>query len=436
MPKKTNNNLIIILVIIFIIFIKRFGSEIQAIENWDELGCASSADGTDCYCCDITPYYHLTTRYDFCGKVIVATVGISPNDACGTFINCSDTDMTNKYPDGRNMYQKGRVTDKNGNVSNYDYCIDSNTLFEFYCTIDPEGYSVTEYIDCLPGYECNDGTCKSVTCMDTDMTNTYPQGRNIYSVGRTTNMDGIISEYDTCSDINTVYEHYCLSDGNSATEYIDCPDGSFCENGICNQQNCMPNTMWCEFPNIWQCSSDGVSKSIVDICEENEICEKVSSIYVRCASSDVYYCKSNDHLCYEYSENSYPEHCYTTLQLCQNEQCDFDGICEYSMGETNENCPTDCRDICGNGIIEFGEDCDGSNLNSKTCILLGYDSGTLSCNNCDFDTSACIGEIKCSSDSDCEFYQKCMNGKCELNITIFILVGFGIFVMVMLRKKW
>ncbi len=47
--------------------------------------------------------------------------------------------------------------------------------------------------------------------------------------------------------------------------------------------------------------------------------------------------------------------------------------------------------ICGNGIIEGGEDCEGENLNGQTCESIGYGPGTLSCDiACSFDTSNCI----------------------------------------------
>lgn len=46
--------------------------------------------------------------------------------------------------------------------------------------------------------------------------------------------------------------------------------------------------------------------------------------------------------------------------------------------------------VCGNGIIDSGESCDGAALNSATCVTRGFDSGTLTCaNNCTFNTSAC-----------------------------------------------
>jgi hypothetical protein len=47
--------------------------------------------------------------------------------------------------------------------------------------------------------------------------------------------------------------------------------------------------------------------------------------------------------------------------------------------------------VCGNGIIENGEDCEGANLNNKTCQSLGYSGGTLSCDiSCSFVTTQCI----------------------------------------------
>jgi hypothetical protein len=46
--------------------------------------------------------------------------------------------------------------------------------------------------------------------------------------------------------------------------------------------------------------------------------------------------------------------------------------------------------VCGNKIINTGEDCDGTNLNGKSCISLGYAGGTLKCSSaCRFDTSSC-----------------------------------------------
>lgn len=46
---------------------------------------------------------------------------------------------------------------------------------------------------------------------------------------------------------------------------------------------------------------------------------------------------------------------------------------------------------CGDGIIDEGEQCDGSNLVDQTCELQGFDFGTLLCSDtCQFVTSQCV----------------------------------------------
>lgn len=45
---------------------------------------------------------------------------------------------------------------------------------------------------------------------------------------------------------------------------------------------------------------------------------------------------------------------------------------------------------CGDGEMNGSESCDGSDLNSQTCVTQGYDTGTLTCSSsCAFVTSAC-----------------------------------------------
>ena len=44
---------------------------------------------------------------------------------------------------------------------------------------------------------------------------------------------------------------------------------------------------------------------------------------------------------------------------------------------------------CGNGIIEEGEECDGSDFGTDSCSTYGYNSGSLTCSSCTIDTSSC-----------------------------------------------
>ena len=62
------------------------------------------------------------------------------------------------------------------------------------------------------------------------------------------------------------------------------------------------------------------------------------------------------------------------------------------------SCTTDSTDpaVCGNGIIEADEQCDGTNLGGSSCVSLGYSGGNLSCNgSCRFDTAACTEDDGC-----------------------------------------
>jgi len=56
---------------------------------------------------------------------------------------------------------------------------------------------------------------------------------------------------------------------------------------------------------------------------------------------------------------------------CGNNRCE--------AGENNNNCPQDCKPVCGNNVVEKGEQCDGQTV---ACTSMGYDGGTTPCNAC------------------------------------------------------
>jgi hypothetical protein len=73
------------------------------------------------------------------------------------------------------------------------------------------------------------------------------------------------------------------------------------------------------------------------------------------------------------------------------------------------------RSVCGDGLIQGLEDCEGDDLNNKTCRSLGFDSGNLSCNSdCTFDTTGCVisGSGYCG-DGDCGLGETCSS--CEID---------------------
>lgn len=69
--------------------------------------------------------------------------------------------------------------------------------------------------------------------------------------------------------------------------------------------------------------------------------------------------------------------------------------------------------VCGNGVQEPGEQCDGSDLNGQTCQTQGYPSGgTLACSStCSFDTSGCV---PCRfTGTACTTNAQCCSGVCK-----------------------
>jgi len=63
---------------------------------------------------------------------------------------------------------------------------------------------------------------------------------------------------------------------------------------------------------------------------------------------------------------------------CDDDDCDLNPVC--ATGE------------CGDGFLQDREECDGANLNGKTCADFNYEGGVLSCwNDCTFVFAACEG---------------------------------------------
>ena len=84
------------------------------------------------------------------------------------------------------------------------------------------------------------------------------------------------------------------------------------------------------------------------------------------------------------------------------------GVCD--PGEDKDNCPQDC--YCGNGSIDPYEECDGDNLGGKTCLNF-CESGILSCyppgheRECTFDKSRCTCCVLICGDGIVEGGEEC-----------------------------
>jgi cysteine-rich repeat protein len=80
-----------------------------------------------------------------------------------------------------------------------------------------------------------------------------------------------------------------------------------------------------------------------------------------------------------------------------------DGKVNTSLGEEcddgnnvgGDGCSRNCKiEMCGNGRIDAGEECDKTDLNGQSCTTLEFLGGSLSCTNlCKFNTSKCTGAV-------------------------------------------
>ena len=80
--------------------------------------------------------------------------------------------------------------------------------------------------------------------------------------------------------------------------------------------------------------------------------------------------------------------------LCEGEitnECVGEEVCTNT--ELGWACDTvEAPNHCGNGMVDSGEVCDGTNLTGQTCVSQGFASGTLACKDTclGFDTSSCV----------------------------------------------
>ena len=64
--------------------------------------------------------------------------------------------------------------------------------------------------------------------------------------------------------------------------------------------------------------------------------------------------------------------------------------CKSTCGFDTSGCTGSEPSVCGNGSLEGSEQCETGTLNGQTCGSLGFDGGTLGCSSCKFNTNACL----------------------------------------------
>ncbi len=219
---------------------------------------------------------------------------------------------------------------------------------------------------------------------------------------------GILNCSDDCLEFDTsqcVMEPEC---GNGVIEGAEACDGTNLGDNTCSSLNlgfsggtlaCTPNCNW----DVSQCVSCGNGTlEGMEVCDGTNLdgndCTTIGAGFAGGTLECNADCNSFD------SSGCYMAVCGDGIiegdELCDGSNlggldCATTGL-NFIEGELScDNCLWDTSQciapVCGDGIIEGQEVCDGTNLDGNDCASIGMVSGTLSCsNNClNWDTSGC-----------------------------------------------
>ena len=302
-----------------------------------------------------------------------------------------------------------------------------------------EAGDICETIGCTVDADCTDGTF----CNGAETCNV---GTGICEAGTPPVMDdGVGCTDDSCDEVNDVIVN-APNDGN-------CDNGEFCDGSeTCDAVNdcqagsmpcaagescdevgdvCVPSPV-CDNDGVCEtdedclnCANDCISGTIPGAVCGNGVCEAGDGENALTCSADCnstlngkpsgrFACGFND----GYGPEACDSRCNAGGNTCTEtpvgpagDFCCGDDTCEGD--ENSSTCSLDCGApaVCGNGIIEFGEMCDGSNLDGETCSSQGYPGGDLACSGdcAAFDVSGC-DPLACVPTHDKEKGPRCSDG--------------------------
>ncbi len=194
----------------------------------------------------------------------------------------------------------------------------------------------------------------------------------------------------------------------------DCSECA-CETNSCNQYTVYEND-----PRCTECTTDNDCNTLDnDYCSGDLIkhdegkcvnyeCEIETTTSFNCEDNNNAYCSDPKIIYEDYTCDNAQCVLSTTSSACDttncNAECEQDSDCNDNDETTNDyciscSCVNEYTPYCGNGIIDYGEDCESNNLNGFTCpnfydyidnTVIYFTGGDISCTNCMFDFSQCI----------------------------------------------
>lgn len=165
-----------------------------------------------------------------------------------------------------------------------------------------------------------------------------------------------------------------------------CIIGNYCDT---DSQTCKPGCLRDE-----NCPSGKVCQQ--SLCQDASICQ--SQAYKGCVGKQLYWLNSCNKA--EQLIKSCPGGCSNGACSQVPTNCNNNGLCDNSQGETCANCPKDCS--CGPGQI-----CDATGCKSGQC------SSNKQCKAGQLCVASICRLFKCKQDTDCQAPYKCVGGSCS-----------------------
>ncbi|MBU1537430.1 SUMF1/EgtB/PvdO family nonheme iron enzyme [Myxococcota bacterium] len=281
---------------------------------------------------------------------------------------------------------------------------------------DPDcaGYSGCQANNCTP--ECEEGESQCAggamlqVCALVQGCNAWVDDTDCDSLSQVCQVNGTTGNAEcvaTCQNVClTVGDTRCSNNivQTCTLQGTGCLDWEDTENCTATSQSCSTVSGDAACINEITCG-DGIAQTPVEECDGTDLHSEtcVSLGYYGGTLSCRGTCEFNLDSCETFGRCSDGE-----IQDLYGEECEgvnLNGASCESLGYYGGQlfCGGDCRfDLtqceasgrCGDGVIHMaqGEECDGSNLSSQTCLTLGYgqESGALGCMGCMFDETACV----------------------------------------------
>ncbi len=255
------------------------------------------------------------------------------------------------------------------------------------------------------GAECelDAGECDAgLICVDEDVPNDPLNYFGICRAGGSPPADSC-SITTSCSAANTVMKlssstnaHGALYDQGSYTNYLCC---SFTGTHTCDGLN---KVLSLSSSTNAHAESPSESNYGVEVCYGDLRCRTITE---DCGVDEYLIVTLSDSINAHLSSSSYGTKICCSIPpaiiVCGDGIIESPETCDVGDTEDGDGCSSTCQiEECGNDVVDFGEECDGTALGENDCVSVngtGW-TGTLSCyDSCVFDTTSCVAPpLPCS----------------------------------------